>query len=58
MGIIVEDTKEDARAGTIGEDDIFMVEEEMKSIAKLSTYSSTGGGDSQVGVSLMSGPLV
>ena len=51
MGILVEDTKdakEDAKSGTIAEDDISMVEEEMKSIAKLSTFSSTGPGDSQV----------
>ena len=61
MGIIVEDTKDakdDAKSGTIAEDDIAMVEEEMKSIAKLSTYSSTGTGRSQVGDSLMSSPVV
>ena len=61
MGILVEDTedaKEDAKSGTIAEDDIFMVEEEMKSIANLSTISSTVPGDSQVGVSLMFSPVV
>ena len=49
MEILVEDEAiDEANAETLDEGDIFMVEDEMRSIAKESTYSASAPGDSQV----------